>query len=48
MRNFVWGALCGALVTWLYMTGLDALYQGVADKWAEVSSPPAHSGRATP
>jgi hypothetical protein len=48
MRNFVWGALCGAIAMWLYMTGLDALYQSVADKWVEVSSPPAHSRRATP
>jgi hypothetical protein len=48
MRNFVWGALCGAVVTYLYLTGLDAIYQRVADTWTEVSSPPADARRATP
>jgi hypothetical protein len=48
MRNFVWGALCGAVAAYLYLTGLEAIYQRVADTWAEVSSPPADAQRAKP
>ena len=48
MRNFVWGAICGAIVMYLYVTGLDALYQRVADTWVAVSSPPANARRPTP
>lgn len=48
MRNFVWGAICGAIAMWLYLTGMDALYQRAADTWDEVSSPPANARRVTP
>ncbi|HEV7734953.1 MAG TPA: hypothetical protein VGR62_22480 [Candidatus Binatia bacterium] len=48
MRNFVWGALVGAVVMYLYVTGLDALYQRAADLWADASSPPAGTQRRAP
>jgi hypothetical protein len=48
MRNFVWGALCGALVMYLYLIGLEEIYRRVADTWDEVSSPPESARRATP
>lgn len=40
MRNFVWGALVGALAMYVYVTGFDALYQRAIDAWEELSSPP--------
>jgi len=41
MKNFVWGAVVGAAVTWLLLNGTEPIYRAVAGLWEGVSRPPA-------
>ncbi len=40
MRQFVWGALVGAAVMWLALSGTEPIYEAVLSLWQDVSRPP--------
>jgi len=40
MKNFVWGALVGAAITWLALNGTTPIYEAVVALWEDVSRPP--------
>lgn len=46
MSNFLWGAVAGALCVYLYLIGLQPVYDAVADMWAQASSPPPPAATA--
>lgn len=40
MRNFVWGALVGAMITWFALNGTAPIVESVVAFWEEMSRPP--------
>jgi hypothetical protein len=48
MRNFVLGAVMGALVMYWYLVHGDLLRETVSELWAQVSAPPPSARKAAP
>lgn len=41
MRSFLLGVVAGAAGLWLWLHGVDPIYQAVVGMWQDVSRPPA-------